>query len=283
MLSVIMCVHNGELTLQSSLDDLVSAEPDAEIIVVDDGSTDNTPKILNQYSNIKRVNLPTNMGLLRARMEGYKVSTGDWIAFLDSDDHISLGYYSTLANHAVDEDMVLGNVMFLNRPSETGFDRLRPDAPFDSFIRTEGRYLCTTWVWDKVYRRDLFQKVYGVFKEWDVHTYGEDLMISVIAWYHCRKMSVCPDGYVYYSGMHPSEDSVEYVRDMSGVFRFLDGWFKDKNLRWGQNVHLRNFICTHISAICLMLRKRNRWDLITDLRNEWHIQPSELDMPRLIC
>ncbi len=59
----------------------------SEIIVVDDASTDATPEILLEYADqIKIITNPSNRGVSYSRNQGIEAATGDWIAFLDSDD-----------------------------------------------------------------------------------------------------------------------------------------------------------------------------------------------------
>jgi glycosyltransferase involved in cell wall biosynthesis len=61
---------------------------DIEIIVVDDGSVDNTDQALSKYmSLIKYIRQPVNKGVSAARNIGIKSATSPWIAFLDSDDY----------------------------------------------------------------------------------------------------------------------------------------------------------------------------------------------------
>jgi len=56
-----------------------------EIIVVNDGSTDNTPEIVSRYSDVILINHQKNLGYGRALWKGFKASKGDYIAFLDAD------------------------------------------------------------------------------------------------------------------------------------------------------------------------------------------------------
>ena len=61
--------------------------PDYELVVVDDGSTDETPSLLDLYSKKLTVRtLPKNRGVSAARNEGIRTTDSEWVAFLDSDD-----------------------------------------------------------------------------------------------------------------------------------------------------------------------------------------------------
>ena len=59
---------------------------DFDLIVVDDGSTDNTPEIMDQFPGVQQIRLEENRGVSFARNQGIAVAKGEWIAFLDSDD-----------------------------------------------------------------------------------------------------------------------------------------------------------------------------------------------------
>lgn len=72
---------------------------DYELIVVDDGSTDNTKEILKVYEknyNIRVYNMEENKGRLTTRNIGMDIATGDWICWLDSDDAYAPTYLKTL-------------------------------------------------------------------------------------------------------------------------------------------------------------------------------------------
>ena len=84
--SVIIPVHNGAPYIREAIESVMSqALPAAEIIVVDDGSTDETSGILSAMENVRYVRQEKS-GQAIARNRGFAESTGDLIAFLDADD-----------------------------------------------------------------------------------------------------------------------------------------------------------------------------------------------------
>jgi len=86
--SVIIPTYNRWQVLQRAIDSVLAQSTAAdEIIVVDDGSTDNTRDLLlSTYGEHIRVMSQPNKGVSAARNAGLKISSGDWIALLDSDD-----------------------------------------------------------------------------------------------------------------------------------------------------------------------------------------------------
>lgn len=100
-LSIIVPIYNVELYLRKCVDSLLAQDYfDYEIILVDDGSTDNCPTICDDYaskhntSNITHQTCPihvihqANAGLSAARNSGIKIANGEYIMFVDSDDYI---------------------------------------------------------------------------------------------------------------------------------------------------------------------------------------------------
>lgn len=99
-ISVIIPVYNVEEYLAECLDSVINQTyKNIEIICVNDGSTDNSLKILEEYSKKdNRVQIITqeNRGLSEARNSGIKASTGEYIYFIDSDDWIELNALEVL-------------------------------------------------------------------------------------------------------------------------------------------------------------------------------------------
>ena len=96
--SVVIPVYNVEDYLAECVDSVLAQDySNIEIILVDDGATDNSGKMCDDYKS-KNANIvvvhKVNGGLSSARNAGTEVATGDYIAFLDSDDWISKDYIS---------------------------------------------------------------------------------------------------------------------------------------------------------------------------------------------
>jgi glycosyltransferase involved in cell wall biosynthesis len=86
--SVIMPCYNGERYLEESIQCVLNQSyKDIELIIVDDGSTDNSKDIIKTYGNRLRLFEQTNKGPYPARNLGIQHSTGEFIAFLDADDY----------------------------------------------------------------------------------------------------------------------------------------------------------------------------------------------------
>jgi glycosyltransferase involved in cell wall biosynthesis len=85
--SVLIPVYNGQEFISSAVDSaLAQHDVPVEVIVIDDGSTDDTPRLLSQYGDRIRVLRQKNGGHVNARNNGAKIATGQWLAFLDADD-----------------------------------------------------------------------------------------------------------------------------------------------------------------------------------------------------
>ena len=106
MLSIIIPVYNSEKYLEECLTSVVNQSlKDFEIICVNDGSTDNSLKILEKFgaqdSRIRIIN-QQNQGQGYARNAGLEAAAGDYVGFIDSDDYISPDFYEKLYKYIGD-------------------------------------------------------------------------------------------------------------------------------------------------------------------------------------
>lgn len=122
MLSIIVPVYNVEKYLKRCVDSLVNQTyTDIEIILVDDGSSDKSPLICDDYAekyeNVK-VYHKQNGGAVSAYILGIKKSRGDYIAFIDSDDWVEVDMYKEMMPHFEDDGI---NMVFC------GYDKVYSD------------------------------------------------------------------------------------------------------------------------------------------------------------
>ena len=108
LISIIIPCFNAEKTLEKCLKSVVQQSyANLEIIIIDDGSTDETSLIYNKFqSNDERILVlkQQNSGVSKARNTGVKAATGDYICFVDSDDWAELNYCSELYSLLVGEN-----------------------------------------------------------------------------------------------------------------------------------------------------------------------------------
>lgn len=118
MISVVIPVYNVAQYLSQCVESVLSQScKELEIILVDDGSTDDCPDLCDEYErNDVRVRVihKKNGGLSDARNAGMKIATGEWIYFVDSDDWVAHDAIEKLYQFAVENhcDMVQGGLYY---------------------------------------------------------------------------------------------------------------------------------------------------------------------------
>lgn len=105
LISIIVPVYNLENELPRCLDSILAQSyQSVEVIVVDDGSSDNSARVMRQYAErderVKPV-FQSNGGVTSARLHGVRESSGQWIGFVDGDDEIESDMYERLLKNAV--------------------------------------------------------------------------------------------------------------------------------------------------------------------------------------
>jgi heptose III glucuronosyltransferase len=169
-LSLVVPVYNVAPYLPRCLESLAALDPPAdEIIVVDDGSTDDCPRILADFAPRMpqmKVIRQENGGLSAARNTGLDAATGTYLAFVDSDDFLEPDAYADALRLAEDAqlDMVVfnGEYHFEGRKPDCP---IYPDAPATEVITGRewlrrrlkaGRFLHMVWL--HLYRRDFIER-----------------------------------------------------------------------------------------------------------------------------
>ena len=107
--SIIVAAYNIEKYIERSLKSIIHQTlNDIEIIIVNDGSTDNTLNVIENIckkdSRVKIIN-KKNAGLIEARKTGFKNATGEYVLFVDGDDWIELNTIETLYNNSISDNI----------------------------------------------------------------------------------------------------------------------------------------------------------------------------------
>lgn len=219
-ISVIIPVYNTEKYLKKCLDSVANQTfQDIEIIIVNDGSTDNSEKIILEYKN----KLPEkvkyfkkeNGGLSSARNYGIEVSSGDYIIFLDSDDYIKLDLFEQLlpyiqknidlikfklikVNEEYKELEKIGGPIFDELTGENGFNTL---VFKDILLEPACLYL---------YKRTVFTENNLKFLE---NAYHEDFGLIPIILLHAKNMvSIEFYGYYYVQANNSITRNEDYTK-----------------------------------------------------------------------
>lgn len=162
-ISVIIPVYNVEKYLTECLTSVVNQTfKDIEIICVNDGSTDNSPKILEAFaqkdSRIKIIN-QENQGLSAARNTGLDVATGEYVSFIDSDDFVRTDLYADIQKLLPAELICFNAKIF---PISEKYRTLQnyTQCQFDGEQPMEEKLILKTniHVWNKVFRTSIIKE-----------------------------------------------------------------------------------------------------------------------------
>ena len=107
--SIIIPAYNIEKYIDKCINSIIEQTyKNYEIIIINDGSTDNTKNIIDKYKTKKKVTIinQNNKGLSESRNIGVKKATGNYILFVDGDDYIDKKLLETLNNIIEDEDII---------------------------------------------------------------------------------------------------------------------------------------------------------------------------------
>lgn len=209
--SLIIPVYNVADYLQQCLESVEKQNYKyLQVIIINDGSTDCSPEICKEYvrkhSDSWILINQENAGLSAARNTGLLYATGEYIAFLDSDDWLDSNFISTLVKVMEDTgaEIVESGIRWCY-PDRIYLDSIEENSIYD-MKEALGHYLLQTKpihsaVWCKLYHRDIFTKLN--FEPGKLH---EDGYFTYQAMYKCKKYAVI--NYIGYNYRQNREGSI---------------------------------------------------------------------------
>lgn len=232
--SVIVPVYNTKNYLKKCLDSLVNQTlKDIEIIIVNDGSPDNSQDIIDEYStkypNIIMSYKKKNGGLSDARNYGVKKASGDYIGFVDSDDFVETDMLEKLYLKAIsnDFDMVVCDIKYVF----DSYSKAVSSLVNKDIFTTEGikKQMVSIYpaTWNKIYKKDLFKKI--TFKK---NVWYEDVEFLYRLFPYLRSIGVVKEpliNYVQRDGAitHTFDERVyDYISNWNGIVQF----YKSNNI-----------------------------------------------------
>lgn len=246
-ISIIVPVYGTERYVERCLDSILNQSyQNLEIIVVNDCSPGNIETIVKRYmevdQRVKYIKHHNNKGLFQARVTGMEEVTGDYIAFLDSDDYVTFDYYRLLILKALekDADIVVGKTVHETQNKEhyvfnmhdcaLSFDTLCGDDIRNAYFKQQCS--CYGWhtVWNKLYKRELMDRALPFFQKLDMHIImTEDIAFSTVFLYFAKKIAtVQNEAYFYCENPGASTDIgsiniknlLKNISDINHVFNF---------------------------------------------------------------
>ena len=227
--SVIVPVYNSSSYIEKCITSLVEQTlDDIEIIIIDDGSTDDTLKKLKRYSNKIKLITQKNSGVASARNKGLKEAKGEYIAFVDSDDWIEKDMFQTMYTKAIQKkyDAVECDFKYVDDNNEwngvidTTNDILTIDDKKKYFVNM------FPVIWNKIYKREKIKDI--KFKD---GVWAEDVEFLYRVITNINTIGKVNKNLYYYYQREKSESRLfdkrvyNYIDNFNGLIKF----YKDNN------------------------------------------------------
>lgn len=197
MISIIMPVYNAEKYLSEAIESVLNQTyTDYELLLVDDGSTDMSGKLCDQYAEYNekiKVIHKENGGVSSARRVGYETAIGEWIAFMDNDDIISPYFLSHLYEYSDKADIISGSginiddkdiAMALIKNHDVGDDSIDCLTGYEAaeiMNYSNNKYGMVALLWGKIILREVMEKAVTLADEYKDEiplNYFEDMFLA---------------------------------------------------------------------------------------------------------
>lgn len=204
---MVVPAFNAAKTIRRALDSLRGQTlQDLEIIVVDDGSSDLTVKVveenIKQDARIRLIRHSKNLGTFHARLTGIQESRGEYVTFVDADDYITREAYEQLVGKL---EQAGADILIFGAYQEdaAGNRKIKVSFPSERLYESEllERFAClafgTGTMWNKLYRRSVLEEPRFAEVRKRLVT-NEDYLYNIACFARARKVLTVPDIYYFY-------------------------------------------------------------------------------------
>ncbi len=230
-ISVIIPVYNVEKYLRQCMDSIINQTfKDFECICVNDGSTDGSLDILQEYAKkddrIKIIN-QKNKGIAVTRNIGLKFSTGEYTIFVDSDDWIDKEYLNVLYSNIIlqDCDIVRANFQFYyNDNNLYEMSKMNKNLLFNKQPNIYNRLFfayTTTFVWGELYKSSIIKNNNVLFYQ---SSMGEDIPFKLLTYLYSKKILFIEDSLYFYrkrQGSLTQKTGQLFIEDFKNFITFI--------------------------------------------------------------
>lgn len=268
--SIIVPVYNVEKYIEKCLNSLVNQTlEDIEIILVNDGSTDKSQTIIEQYQkkypDVIKAYSTKNGGAAKARNYALEHVTGEYIGFVDSDDYISEEMYEKLYNQAKKENADIVCCNYYRVKMEKKFNKmnfgnkniLKEDVFNKSIYESKLLFDEVPYLWNKIFKTEMIKSNHFAFDN-ELRIY-EDLLFTYKAFAKANKISRVEEALYFYIVAREgalTQILTEKRFDIFKMYERLTAYYKEI----GKYEEMKEaLLYAFIKHIYVMLEKKTSW------------------------
>ncbi len=269
LISIIIPIYNSEIYLKKCIESVVNQTyKELEIILLDDGSTDASREICEEYEKkdrrIRLVRL-TNKGVSNARNLGLKIATGEYVSFIDSDDNVDPNFIMKMYDSCKKNDT---EICVVNVNYEYSNQIERPLQLETKILSKEEYYKALTggakgFVTNKMYKKSILNDIY-----FDTEiTIGEDLLFNVKVAKNVKRISILNEYlYNYYQNPKSAYNSTYNEKKISEIYAY------DKVLEIVKEKSLENLIFYKYEYLKLSIQQKQQYKVTKCKNTEIYIK-----------
>lgn len=278
--SIIVPVYNVEEYLSKCLESLINQTlEEIEIIVVNDGATDNSQRIIDEYMQKSRkikAFVKTNGGLSDARNFGLTYATGEYIGFVDSDDFVETDMYEVMYKKAKEDDSDIVECNLRHTYPDTEDIEIGKKIYDKKEMLMFGRSV----VWNKIYERNWLTDTKVTFLKGLIY---EDVAFFLMLIPHIRVYSYVEPAFVHYvqrdSSINnlSSAKTLDILKILKSIFSYyVENGYYDEYKEALEFFFARILLCSSFGRMCRIANEKEQieafdknWSLLVETFPDW--------------